>query len=134
MCDLQVACGRNSTYAVTIDGDAFGWGENGEGQLGLGDAATRYLPCAITRIPRPVLDISANFLHAAAIAIDEDAREKHNGIKILASPLRSDADVILISSSDDVWKWKDGTNWPRDTLTKVIKVYSRLSSRWIIEH
>ncbi len=120
--DSQVACGRHSTYAVTIDGELFAWGENGEGQLGLGDTVTRYTPTLISKLPRPILDISANHLHAAALTIDEESREKQNGIRILLSPLRTEVDIIFIANSEDVWKWKDGTIWPRDVLSKVFQV------------
>jgi len=107
---------------VTIDGEIFGWGENGEGQLGIGDNVTRYLPTRITKIPRPVLDVTANYLHAAIISVDEEARVSQNGIKIVTSPLKPDAHVVLLAGSDDVWKGKDGVVWPRDTLPRLAKV------------
>lgn len=39
-----VCCGAAHTLALTKSGKVFGWGDNKEGQLGLGDLKSRSLP------------------------------------------------------------------------------------------
>lgn len=42
-----IQSGMNHTIIITSSGNIYGWGENGLGQLGLGDRETRFLPIKI---------------------------------------------------------------------------------------
>ena len=44
---VQVACGRNHSVALTSEGECFAWGDNGKGQLGVGDLVKRLSPTPI---------------------------------------------------------------------------------------
>jgi len=46
----HVACGRMHTVAVTVQGKAYAWGANQQGQLGLGDLAARSIPQSLTHL------------------------------------------------------------------------------------
>lgn len=38
---ISIACGENHSLALTIGGNVYAWGDNAQGQLGLGDTTTR---------------------------------------------------------------------------------------------
>jgi alpha-tubulin suppressor-like RCC1 family protein len=65
----QVATGYVHTVYLAPDGTVWTWGYNGNGQLGLGDTATRYVP---TRVPglSQVIGISAGYYHSVALKAD----------------------------------------------------------------
>ena len=42
---LEVACGTEHCVLLSMDGRAFSWGGNDDGQLGLGDCDERRIPC-----------------------------------------------------------------------------------------
>ena len=44
---LSIACGQTSSMAALDNGDVFGWGYNGNGQLGLGNNVNQPNPCRV---------------------------------------------------------------------------------------
>jgi alpha-tubulin suppressor-like RCC1 family protein len=64
---VAVSAGRNYTMAITSDGVLWGWGDNGEGQLGDGTTIDRHTP---VRIMENVAAVSAGRSHTMAITTD----------------------------------------------------------------
>ncbi|CEM29343.1 unnamed protein product [Vitrella brassicaformis CCMP3155] len=58
-----IACGNGFAIALTINGDAFSWGVNTRGQLGLGDFQPRHTP---TQIPAALTSAHFNQLEKVA--------------------------------------------------------------------
>ncbi len=46
---LQVCCGARHTLVKTRQGEAYAWGWNKYGQLGLGDTENRLVPCSMQK-------------------------------------------------------------------------------------
>lgn len=46
-CTVGISCGQTSSMAVLDNGDVFGWGYNGNGQLGLGNNVNQPNPCRV---------------------------------------------------------------------------------------
>jgi RCC1 and BTB domain-containing protein len=44
---MSIACGQTSTFAVSDTGEVYGWGYNGNGQLGLGNTVNQYNPTKV---------------------------------------------------------------------------------------
>lgn len=47
---VSIACGQISSMAVTDNGEIYGWGYNGNGQLGIGTNANQPNPCRVTNL------------------------------------------------------------------------------------
>lgn len=62
---IQVAAGYTSSYALAADGTLWVWGDNGHGQLGLGDTDERHLPQQL---------LAPDDYHFTAIGSNCDAR------------------------------------------------------------
>uniref|UniRef100_A0A671MRB4 BTB domain-containing protein n=1 Tax=Sinocyclocheilus anshuiensis TaxID=1608454 RepID=A0A671MRB4_9TELE len=43
----EVACGSHHSLALTLEGEVYGWGYNGNGQLGLGNNGNQLTPCRL---------------------------------------------------------------------------------------
>jgi len=52
----SLSCGQYHTAACTVDGELFSWGANGDGQLGLGDTATRFTPYRVRMLAGRALE------------------------------------------------------------------------------
>uniref|UniRef100_A0A4W6EIZ2 Regulator of chromosome condensation (RCC1) and BTB (POZ) domain containing protein 1 n=1 Tax=Lates calcarifer TaxID=8187 RepID=A0A4W6EIZ2_LATCA len=46
----EVACGSHHSMALTHDGEVYGWGYNGNGQLGIGNNGNQLTPCRLTAL------------------------------------------------------------------------------------
>uniref|UniRef100_A0A7N6A510 BTB domain-containing protein n=1 Tax=Anabas testudineus TaxID=64144 RepID=A0A7N6A510_ANATE len=46
----EVACGSHHSMALTQDGEVYGWGYNGNGQLGIGNNGNQLTPCRLTTL------------------------------------------------------------------------------------
>ncbi len=66
---VSLATGDGHTLVLTAEGDVYGWGWNGEGQLGVGTAAYVYKPAKIYNIPK-IKAISAGYAYSVALAED----------------------------------------------------------------
>ena len=63
----KVSCGSGHTLCVTMDGLAYSWGFNEDGQLGLGDQYDRLRPFLVSYLKAKVRDVEAGYYHSAAI-------------------------------------------------------------------
>lgn len=45
-----ISCGDSSSIVVTADGEVYGWGDNGVGQLGIGNYNDQGQPCKVTAL------------------------------------------------------------------------------------
>jgi alpha-tubulin suppressor-like RCC1 family protein len=63
----KVAAGLQHVIALTTEGQVIGWGKCNSGQLGFGRSDQTHTPPIQISLPNPVIDISAGFLHSAAV-------------------------------------------------------------------
>jgi alpha-tubulin suppressor-like RCC1 family protein len=68
----QVSAGYSHTCGVTVEGDAYCWGSNGEGALGTGTALDRVLPGRV-RGGHRFRQISAGSFYTCAVTTGDDA-------------------------------------------------------------
>lgn len=60
--------GNGASYAITDDGTLYAWGQNSNGQLGLGDTAHRLVPTEVTALAgRTVIDVAHGTSHTLAL-------------------------------------------------------------------
>ncbi|BES95734.1 Hypothetical protein chromosome condensation (RCC1) and BTB (POZ) domain containing protein [Nesidiocoris tenuis] len=52
---IGIACAQTSTLAVTNNGEVYGWGYNGNGQLGVGNTVNQLNPCRIMALSNTVI-------------------------------------------------------------------------------
>ncbi|MFT7799827.1 X-linked retinitis pigmentosa GTPase regulator [Arapaima gigas] len=67
----MLAAGSNTSAALTEDGRLFMWGDNCEGQLGLGKESNALEPQEVT-VGRPISWVSCGYYHSAFITVDGD--------------------------------------------------------------
>uniref|UniRef100_A0A8C5SM07 Retinitis pigmentosa GTPase regulator n=1 Tax=Laticauda laticaudata TaxID=8630 RepID=A0A8C5SM07_LATLA len=65
----QLAAGSYTSAALTEDGQLFMWGDNSEGQIGLGNEANACVPHQVD-VGKPVCWISCGYYHSALITCD----------------------------------------------------------------
>ncbi|XP_061081806.1 RCC1 and BTB domain-containing protein 1 isoform X3 [Conger conger] len=65
---VSIACGQTSSMAVVDNGEVYGWGYNGNGQLGLGNNGNQLIPCRLTALQGLcVLQIASGYAHSLAL-------------------------------------------------------------------
>lgn len=52
---VAISCGQTSSMAVLESGEVFGWGYNGNGQLGLGNNVNQVSPCRVVALQGTVI-------------------------------------------------------------------------------
>ncbi|KAL1140940.1 hypothetical protein AAG570_000868 [Ranatra chinensis] len=52
---IGIACGQMSSIAVTNNGEVYGWGYNGNGQLGIGNNVNQLNPCRVMALSNTVI-------------------------------------------------------------------------------
>lgn len=66
---LVIACGQTSSMAVLDNGEVYGWGYNGNGQLGLGNNVNQTNPCRVTNLQGVVItQIVCGYAHTMALS------------------------------------------------------------------
>ncbi|XP_037292041.2 RCC1 and BTB domain-containing protein 1-like isoform X1 [Rhipicephalus microplus] len=66
---IGVACGQTSSMAVMENGEVFGWGYNGNGQLGLGNNVNQTSPCRVTNLQGVVIHkVVCGYAHTMALS------------------------------------------------------------------
>ncbi|XP_054004464.1 RCC1 and BTB domain-containing protein 1-like isoform X2 [Hylaeus anthracinus] len=53
-----ISCGDSSSIAVTDNGEVYSWGDNGVGQLGIGNYVDQVTPCKVTTLAEVVIALS----------------------------------------------------------------------------
>ncbi|XP_064826628.1 RCC1 and BTB domain-containing protein 1-like isoform X3 [Oncorhynchus masou masou] len=65
---MGIACGQTSSMAVLDNGEVFGWGYNGNGQLGVGNNGNQLTPCRLAALQGLcVLQIASGYAHSLAL-------------------------------------------------------------------
>ncbi|XP_023655081.1 RCC1 and BTB domain-containing protein 1 isoform X1 [Paramormyrops kingsleyae] len=63
-----ISCGQTSSMAVLDNGEVYGWGYNGSGQLGLGNNGNQLTPCRLVGLQGLcVLQIACGYSHTLAL-------------------------------------------------------------------
>ncbi|XP_033122621.1 RCC1 and BTB domain-containing protein 1-like isoform X2 [Anneissia japonica] len=66
---VSIACGQTFSLALTQHGEIYGWGYNGNGQLGLGNNVNQPSPCRVSSIQNTVVSqIVCGYAHALALS------------------------------------------------------------------
>ncbi|XP_055786149.1 retinitis pigmentosa GTPase regulator b isoform X2 [Salvelinus fontinalis] len=65
----MLAAGSNTSAALTESGTLFMWGDNTEGQIGLGKESSALTPREVT-VGRPVAWVSCGYYHSAFVTVD----------------------------------------------------------------
>ncbi|XP_072035164.1 RCC1 and BTB domain-containing protein 1-like [Amphiura filiformis] len=66
---VSVACGQTSSLALIDSGEVFGWGYNGNGQLGLGNNVNQPSPCRVSSLQGVVVSqIVCGYAHSMALS------------------------------------------------------------------
>ncbi|XP_062302734.1 RCC1 and BTB domain-containing protein 1 isoform X2 [Osmerus eperlanus] len=63
-----ISCGQTSSMAVVDNGEVYGWGYNGNGQLGVGNNGNQLTPCRLAGLQSLcVLQIASGYAHSLAL-------------------------------------------------------------------
>jgi hypothetical protein len=119
----QIEAGNNTAFAIDADGNLFGWGENGYGQMGLGHTTDVSIPVFILD---SVVRVAAGLEHTLVVRMDGtvwswgrndrgqlatgDTMPKllpHaiSGLSNMASVAAGNAFSIALKSDGTVWGW-----------------------------
>lgn len=69
---VYISCGQTSTMAVVENGEVYGWGYNGVGQLGIGNYVNQMTPCRVGSLLGVVI---GNFYLDTLIKKENDKEE-----------------------------------------------------------
>ena len=65
---IRIACGQTNSMAVLENGEVYGWGYNGNGQLGLGNNINQLNPCRVTALQGVVVtSVMCGYAHTMAV-------------------------------------------------------------------
>ncbi|XP_069495940.1 RCC1 and BTB domain-containing protein 2 isoform X3 [Ambystoma mexicanum] len=68
---VDIACGQMSSMALVDSGEVYGWGYNGNGQLGVGSGGNQPTPCRLAALHGIcVLQIACGFAHTLVLTDD----------------------------------------------------------------
>lgn len=66
---VSISCGQTSSVALLENGEVYGWGYNGNGQLGLGNNVNQPVPCRIHALQSIVISqIVCGYAHTLALS------------------------------------------------------------------
>ncbi|ODN05802.1 RCC1 and BTB domain-containing protein 1 [Orchesella cincta] len=86
---VSIACGQTSSFAVSDTGEVYGWGYNGNGQLGIGNTVNQYNPTKIMLFGVFITKVSCGTAHTLALSDEGGTGHKSN----LTSPTRVATDL-----------------------------------------
>ena len=70
---VRIENGNGASYAIDDAGTLYAWGQNSNGQLGLGDEAHRDVPTVVTALEdETVIDVSSGTSHTVVLTADGD--------------------------------------------------------------
>ncbi|XP_063224238.1 RCC1 and BTB domain-containing protein 1-like isoform X3 [Bacillus rossius redtenbacheri] len=65
---ISIACGQTSSMAVAENGEVYGWGYNGNGQLGIGNNVNQLNPCRVSGLQdKVVVKAACGYAHTLAL-------------------------------------------------------------------
>ncbi|XP_012230297.1 RCC1 and BTB domain-containing protein 1 [Linepithema humile] len=65
---VHIACGQTSSMALTDNGEVYGWGYNGVGQLGIGNYVNQANPCRVgSLIGVVIVKVACGYAHTLAL-------------------------------------------------------------------
>ncbi|XP_011699349.1 PREDICTED: RCC1 and BTB domain-containing protein 1-like isoform X2 [Wasmannia auropunctata] len=65
---VYISCGQTSTMAVVENGEVYGWGYNGVGQLGIGNYVNQMTPCRVgSLIGTVIVKVACGYAHTLAL-------------------------------------------------------------------
>jgi RCC1 and BTB domain-containing protein len=68
---IKIACGQISSMAILDNGEVYGWGYNGNGQLGLGTNANQPNPCRVANLNGVVIQkVVSGYAHTLLLSDD----------------------------------------------------------------
>jgi len=66
---VSITCGQTNTMATLENGEVYGWGYNGNGQLGLGNNINQLNPCRVTALQGVVItSVLCGYAHTMAVS------------------------------------------------------------------
>ncbi|XP_054771309.2 RCC1 and BTB domain-containing protein 1-like [Lytechinus pictus] len=66
---VSIACGQTSSLAVIDSGEVYGWGYNGNGQLGLGNNVNQPSPCKVSSLNNLIIaQVACGYAHSMALS------------------------------------------------------------------
>ncbi|KAH3708324.1 RCC1 and BTB domain-containing protein 1-like isoform X2 [Dreissena polymorpha] len=66
---ISIGCGQTSSMALMEKGEVYGWGYNGNGQLGLGNNVNQPNPCRVQMLQTTILSqIACGYAHTLALS------------------------------------------------------------------
>lgn len=66
---IAISCGQTSSMAVLDSGEVYGWGYNGNGQLGLGNNVNQANPCKVANLQGTVITkVVCGYAHTLALS------------------------------------------------------------------
>ncbi|MDR1294602.1 MAG: Ig-like domain-containing protein [Bifidobacteriaceae bacterium] len=127
----KVATGSNYMLGLATTGKVYGWGANGEGQLGNGKDNYSETPTLVKALPTNVIDIQASGGLSAAVTASGDlwmwganssgqlgrgntsasshTAAKVNGLPFIKAVALGGSCALAVSSAGEVWGW--GSNF-----------------------
>lgn len=65
---VKIACGQTSSMVVLNTGEVYGWGYNGNGQLGIGNNVNQLSPCRVPGLTNVVIiKVVCGYAHTLAL-------------------------------------------------------------------
>nr|XP_006817818.1 PREDICTED: RCC1 and BTB domain-containing protein 1-like [Saccoglossus kowalevskii] len=82
---FSIACGQTSSMALSENGEVYGWGYNGNGQLGIGNNVNQPNPCRVTSLQGIVVAKLGTGNKANLVTATKIANEKPRFVDIAAT-------------------------------------------------
>ena len=67
---VSIACGQTSSFAISDNGEVYGFGYNGNGQLGIGNTVNQYNPAKVILPSTFIVKLVCGTAHTLALSDD----------------------------------------------------------------